>query len=156
MSFDVTPIGMRDVPASLQQVSAREKHVRTKMSRANRGPGHEARLHSEKTSGPRRFSRRPLSISELLSMTSELARGLHADASAVTKPADRKHLGVAYAVMVDKLNVLSGRPTEILKLEADQQRPAVRALGHRLAGLVLVRPTPTGGGSPDATASSAS
>ena len=101
---------------------------RTRGERAGRGD-----VRSDGKQTPRRFSRRPLRVSELLGMTSELARKLHADANAESaRPSDRKHLAVGYAVMVDKLNALSGRPTEIVGI-TDDVRPATHDLASKLA-----------------------
>lgn len=68
-------------------------------------------------------------------MTSHLARIFYRDASAEgTRGSERKHLSVGYGVMIDKLNALSGRPTQIVAIQdADKMRDGVIELGLRLA-----------------------
>ena len=72
---------------------------------------------------------------EALAMTSHLARIFYADASAPgTRGSERKHLSVGYGVMIDKLNALSGRPTQIVAFaDADKTREGVIELARQLA-----------------------
>lgn len=132
--FDaVQPIGSRE-PEQLRRVSAAEKQRRRTRTRANAEDkaGQEHARQQEKNPR-RRFSRRPLRVRELIEMTSELARFFHAGTLAPeTKPHESKHFGVGYGVMVDKLNTLEGRPTEILAV-TDELRPAAQTIAGKLA-----------------------
>jgi hypothetical protein len=137
---DVQPIGERanesKAPAQPEQfrtISQDEKRRRGRRTHAERAGRGETTTTTKK---PRRFSRRPLRVRELIEMTSELARRFHDGAvDPDTKPHEAKHFGVGYGVMVDKLNALEGRPTEILGV-TDELRP----VAHDLAGkLALVR-----------------
>lgn len=112
--------------ASISQDEKRRRSRRTSAERAGRGDVHTGTKKA-------RFSRRPLKVRELLEMCSEAARRFHADAVApTTKLHEAKHAGVGLGVMVDKLNALSGRPTEILGV-TDEVRPASHDLASKLA-----------------------
>lgn len=114
---------------ALGQDEKRRRSARTHAERAGRGDVHTA------SKQPRTWSRRPLRVAELLAMCSQVARRFHAGATARdTKPHEAKHFGVGLAVMVDKLNTLEGRPTQILGV-TDEVRPASHDLAGKLAVL---------------------
>lgn len=132
---DAAPVEERDDPReqpvalrTLSEYERQRRGDRTRRERTGRGD-----VHHDGKEKRRRFSRAPLKVLELLAMTSELARKFHSDAIAPLsgRAADAKHAGIGYAVMVDKLNVLSGRPTEILAI--DDVRPASHELADKLA-----------------------
>lgn len=137
-SHATTQTGLSDAtsstsqPAHLASISNAEKQRRRERTRAN-AEDKAGREHARDGDKKRRWSRRPLRVGELLAMCSEAARRFHADAvSPLTKLHEAKHAGVGLGVMVDKLNALSGRPTEILGV-TDDVRPAAHDLASKLA-----------------------
>jgi hypothetical protein len=116
-------------PQPFRGLSHDEKHRRSRQTHAQRAGLGETRDDVKK----RRFSRRPLPVRELIEMTSEMTRFFHANAlDERTRAAESKHYGVGYGVMIDKLNALSGRPTQVLGV-VDLPRDGAIELGARLA-----------------------
>jgi len=137
--FDVVPIGTRaPQPKQFASISVAEREARARVHKAHRvGVDHAV------SSGPDGIGkqlkkvrlRSVVSVSEALGMTSHLARLFYRDASVDgAKGSERKHLAVGYGVMIDKLNALSGRPTQVIGFaETDQVRGGVLELAQRLA-----------------------
>ena len=125
---------MRGITA-LGEHERKRRERRTRNARAGSG---DVGYDGEKKR--RRFSRRALRVQELIAMTSELARSLHHDSLAPGSWAtERRNFAVGYGVMVDKLNALSGRPTQVIALaDATAHRDGALELAQRLA---LVRTT---------------
>ena len=126
-------------PRQFATLGQGEREARARVHRA-----HRVGVDPTASTGPDGFGkqlkksprlRSVLSVPEALAMTSHLARIFYADASAPgTRGSERKHLSVGYGVMIDKLNALSGRPTEIIGYrDVDAQRPGALELAQRLA-----------------------
>ena len=139
---DVTPIGVRPggaqhqpitpQPDPLAQLSSDEKWRRREHTRANAEDkaGREHERAGKKNTG--RSNRRPLKARHLIAMSSNLARKCYRlGISSTTKAHEAKQYVVAFGVLVDKLNALSGRPTEIIQV--DDVRPAAHDLAAKIA-----------------------
>ena len=132
------------IPASLAALSDDEKWRRRERTRANAvdKAGREHARAGEKNGQrlDRSWSRRPLKVKELVEMSSQLARkshGLAMSDKAIAHEA-KQHI-VAFGGLVDKLNALSGRPTQVIALaDATAHRDGALELAQRLA---LVRTT---------------
>lgn len=135
---DAEPSGVSGVPVSLASLSDDEKWRRRERTRANAvdKAGREHARAGEKN-GRRlvRWSRRPLKVSELVEMSSQLARQSHGLAmSDKARAHEAKQHVVAFGVLVDKLNALSGRPTQVIALtDASVLRDGALELAQRLA-----------------------
>lgn len=133
---DEPPVAPMLQPRQFAVLSQGEKQRRGALTHAERAGRGDVHTGSKKP----RWSRRPLRVGELLEMCSQVARRFHDGATAEgARASDAKHCGIGLAVMVDKLNALSGRPTEILGL-TDAVRPATHDLASKLA-LVAKRAT---------------
>lgn len=125
------------MPAQFATLSQPEREARARVNQAQR-----VGVDPTASSGPDGFGkqikklrlRSVVSVAEALAMTSHLTRIFYHDASTSTKGSERKHLAVGYGVMIDKLNALSGRPTQILGFsDVDAQRTGALELARRLA-----------------------
>ena len=84
--------------------------------------------------------RAPLDLDTQVRMASTLVAQFFGEAQGETSSGERmnansrKQAAVAFGVVTDKLAMLQGRPTQILRVEeAETQRPAVLALVRKLA-----------------------
>jgi hypothetical protein len=91
--------------------------------------------------------RAPLTLDEQVRMASTLVSQFFGEAQGETSSGERmnansrKQAAVAFGVVTDKLAMLQGRPTQILRVEeAETQRPAVLELVRKLAGAREQRP----------------
>lgn len=124
-------------PTQLASLGQGEREARARVHRAQR-----VGIDPAASSGRDGFGKQTkkyrlrsvLGVPEALAMTSHLARIFYRDASAEgTRGSERKHLSVGYGVMIDKLNALAGRPTQILGFAEPGERSGVLELARRLA-----------------------
>ena len=124
------------MPAHLAPISQAEREARARVNKAQlvgRDPAASSGPEGTGKVLKKLRLRSIVSVAEALAMTSHLTRVFYRDAVASTRGSERKHLAVGYGVMIDKLNALAGRPTQIVGFADVEQRPGVLELAHRLA-----------------------
>lgn len=85
-------------------------------------------------SKPRRRSlRSTLTTDEAKAMAEKIARRAYRDATTLEKASDRKHAAASFGIAIDKHTMLSGRPTQITELRAEE-RAGLLELARQLLG----------------------
>ena len=150
--FDaVVPIGTRPEPENFAGMSRQERARRGKLTRANRGPDNQAILSSTPSSTPegapgparnkrqqqqKKTGRRTIGTPELERMVDRLLElNYRKGKDPNARSQDAKNATIAFAVLVDKKQVIRGKPSQIVGFqEAEAQRPGLRELAKLISG----------------------
>ncbi len=135
---------------SASTLSTREKRQRRLINQSNRDVdaatpfnAHAAVRAASKRLGVRGLGP-DLTLEEAKQQAATLARQFYQDAkepdtatpTTARRLVDQKHAAVAWAIVIDKWTILSGRPTQIIGVtDSPEQRDALRALGLKLLKL---------------------
>ena len=138
------PRGANPPALRLSRDEARRRGGKRKARRADQGRPNELAHQNPHAAvgaaqkaletGPRMAYRKKMDTEEALGMAATLAEQFYRQSTDPdATPTQRKHSATAWAIVIDKWTILSGRPTQIIATaDLELQRPQMEILGVKL------------------------
>jgi hypothetical protein len=145
------PLGKTPAVAYLSRTERAERHRRSQRPDVTGAELINKRFKELEAGEPQKIKAwhpkrmRILSLERALEMTSDLAQEFYQRTKAPQiREFDRKQLATAFAILMDKFTILSGRPTQIHAFTSDAQtREGLVALGKLIAASPASEPLAT-------------